>query len=100
MHTSIQTYTCNIGYTQKSSHDYAWILDYTISDTQEANTHSIWGYLGQVSVDPEEGRRKKRERHTCGREIKVEQTAAQIEGSGLVKERNRKKKPDRKGMSE
>ena len=44
-----------------------------------ANSRNIWGYLGQVSVDPEEKKRKE----TCGREIKVEQTAAQIEGSGL-----------------
>lgn len=39
----------------------------------------------------------KKEKDTCGREIKVEQTAAQIEG---LKERIGKKSPDRKGMSE
>lgn len=36
------------------------------------------------------------EKATCGREIKVEQTAAQIEGRGLLKERNREKKQTEK----
>lgn len=37
-------------------------------------------------MDSEVGKGKKREGDTCGREIKVEQTAAQIEGSGLENE--------------
>lgn len=68
---------------------------------RQTHTRSVWGYLGQVSMDREEGGGgdKKRRR---GREIKLEQTAAQIEGSGLPKERDQggKKKPGRKGMSE
>lgn len=51
-------------------------------------------------MDREEGRGGGRERDTCGREIKVEQTAAHIEGSGLVKERNRKEKKARQKRNE
>lgn len=55
-------------HTDKHSHKYACIFEYTIFGTQEANTHSIWGYLGQVSMDREQGRGKKRERHMWKRD--------------------------------
>lgn len=54
-------------------------------------------------MDSEAGRGEERERDTCGREIKVVQAAAQIEGSGLENETEgirRGKKADGKGMSE
>lgn len=63
------------------------ILEHATFNTQEANTQ----YLG-VSRTGEDGSGEgKGGGGTCGREIKVEQTAAPIEGSGLPEERNRKK---------
>lgn len=66
---------------------------YTQSNTRHAVTVDIWtGDCGST--------RKRGGRETCGREIKVEQTAAQIEGNGLLKKGNRRKKQTEKEMSE
>lgn len=87
MHTSIHVYIWNIRYAEKQSSRGTNM--HASSNTQrQIHTRSVWGYLGQVSMDREKGRGgKKREGDTCGREIKVKQTAAQIERKWATKEK-------------
>lgn len=51
------------------------------------HTHTLTQYLG-ISRTGEYGLRAERG-DTCGREIKVKQTAVQTEGSGLLRERGK-----------
>lgn len=81
---------------EKQRHRYACILEYT-----EANTHKeCLGISRTGEYGSRGGRRGGQKEETCGREIKLEQTAAQIEGSGLPKERDQGGKKARQKRNE
>lgn len=62
-------------------------------------THPIRGFLGQVSMDWEQGGSEKKD--VCGREIKVgeKKTAAWTLGSGLRRKREEKSRQNRNGWT-
>lgn len=74
VHAHIWTHKCNVRYTQPQ-----------LCMCPLANTRSIWGYLGQVSVDPEEKKRHMWKRDKGGTDCSTDR------GKWATKERNRKK---------